>query len=402
MRLRPFFLSAVLIFCCTDVQAMKITSLYSPRNAERERRPRTDYIILHTTEAPKGSALRKLRRNGETHYLVDTDGHVYRIVHRSRVAFHAGRSMWEGKTNLDNYSIGVEVVGYHNRDFTMAQYTALKELLGELRKIYGIPSERVLTHSMVAYGTPNRWHKRSHRGRKRCAMNLASRSTRLKLGLDRAPAYDPDVKANRLVAADPYLARVLYGEVEERGKPPGPLTGGTANVIAPGRSAWDIARDRYRSPDTLYVLPGGKMVKGDEITDWKAVPAGTRVVISADYRDNTPEQVKTIGLDGASARDIAGEELDRATTVYFLPDGRIRRGNELSEGSIARLPAKTRMLVGYVHGGYVTARRSAFDVCGPLWNHASTFYRFPDGSIESGNSINENAIPKGTQVFFQE
>ncbi len=37
------------------------------------------------------------------------------------------------------------------------EYAALKELIGELQRIYHIPDERVLTHSMVAYGKPNRW-----------------------------------------------------------------------------------------------------------------------------------------------------------------------------------------------------------------------------------------------------
>jgi len=385
-----------------DAQALKITSLYSPRNAERDQRPRTDYIVLHTTEAPKGSALRKLRKNGEAHYFVDTDGLVYRIVHRSRIAFHTGRSMWEGKTNLDDYSIGIEIVGYHNRDITDAQYAALRELLGELQKIYNISDERVLCHSMVAYGTPNRWHKSSHRGRKRCAMTLATRSSRMRMGLEKSPACDPDVRAKRLVVADPYLASVLYGNRAVQTTTAGIVTGNEGDVIVAGRSAWDIARDRYRSSDTLYVLPDGKMVKGDEITNWKAVPAGTRVVISAEYRDNSPEYVKTIGIDGSSARDIAGKETNRKTTIYFLPDGKIRRGNELSEKSLGELPQKTQMLLGYAQGGYVTAKRSAFILCGPRWNHASTFYYFPDRSIKSGDTIRENAIPKGTQVFFQE
>jgi N-acetylmuramoyl-L-alanine amidase len=218
MRLRSFFLFTVFLACCGDGTAMKMSPFYSPHNAEREIRPSTDYIILHTTEAPKASALRKIRQNGEAHYVVDADGHIYHIIDRSRIAFHAGRSMWEGRTTLDNFSIGIEVVGYHDRDLSAAQYQALKELVGELQRIYRIPDERVITHSMVAYGAPNRWHPRSHRGRKRCAMNLATRSSRLKMDLTRAVACDPDVRAGRLVVGDPYLARVLYGNVE----PPGP------------------------------------------------------------------------------------------------------------------------------------------------------------------------------------
>lgn len=400
-RWQSVVLLALVVLAAPQARALRITSFYSPRNRERRRRPKTDYIILHTTEGPKAGSLDKVRRNGEAHYLVDTEGRVYRIIHRSLVAFHAGRSMWERKTNLDNYSIGIEIVGYHNREATTAQYAALRELVAELQRLYRVPDSHVLTHSMVAYGAPNRWQTRSHRGRKRCAMNFARRSERLKLGLARQPLWDPDVKAGRLVVGDAHLAKVLYGSAAEQESAATHFAREDANVIVRGRTAWDIARDRYRSPDTLYMLPGGGLVKGNQVKDWQALPHGTRVVVSAAYRDNESEFVKEIGIDGKSARDIAGDEHDHKTTVYFLPHGQVRRGDELEQSALANLPARTRMLVGYVHGGHITARRRAFDVCGPRWNHASTFYRLPDGRIEAGDKMDEGAIPKGTQVFFQ-
>ncbi|MBN1558170.1 MAG: N-acetylmuramoyl-L-alanine amidase, partial [Lentisphaerae bacterium] len=191
--------------------ALDISNRYSPRNRERDRRRSTDFIILHTTEGGSKGSIEKIRERGEAHYVVDVSGKVYRIIDKSRVAYHAGLSMWDGRRNLDLCSLGIEVVGYHYRDITGAQYRALAELLGELQRIYRIPDERVLTHCMVAYGAPNRWHKEPHRGRKRCGLVFAQQSTRRKLGLDRKPAYDPDVRAGRLVEADPYLARILYG-----------------------------------------------------------------------------------------------------------------------------------------------------------------------------------------------
>jgi N-acetylmuramoyl-L-alanine amidase len=183
---------------------------YSPRDGERPRRPRTDYIILHTTEAPAPGSYRKLLENGEAHFLVDRDGAVYTIMRREKLAYHAGISMWNGRKNIDNYSIGIEVVGYHTRSLTAAQYKALRKLLDTLKQSYGISDDRVLTHSMVAYGEPNRWHPRPHRGRKRCGMQFADPSVRLQLGLLRQPRFDPDVAARRLVVGDAYLASKLY------------------------------------------------------------------------------------------------------------------------------------------------------------------------------------------------
>jgi hypothetical protein len=172
------------------------------------------------------------------------------------------------------------VAGYHNRNITTAQYAAVKELVAELQGIYKIPDERVLTHSMIAYGSPNRWHKHSHRGRKRCGMLFAKWSVRKKLGLTRQPEYDPDVKAGRLVNADPYLAKVLYGSASEQDKAAERYAAGDTNVISPTRSAWDIARDKYRSAEVTYVFPSGKRLKGNTIKDWTTIPAGTKVLLA--------------------------------------------------------------------------------------------------------------------------
>jgi hypothetical protein len=79
----------------------------------------------------------------------------------------------------------------------------------------------------------------------------------------------------------------------------------------------------------------------------------------------------------------------------------VRQGSELSKSVAMALPKGTRILVGYVHGGYATAKRSAFDICGLKWNLESTFYRFSDGRIVAGNQLSQNAIPPRTMVFFQ-
>lgn len=383
-----------------DACALSLVNHYSPFDRERPLRRRTDYIILHTTEGPKTGSLRKVHERGETHYFVDRGGRIYRIIHRNRVALHAGRSLWNGRSNLDTCSVAIEVVGYHNGDLTPAQYAALKDLLNQLQTIYSIPDERVLTHSMVAYGAPNRWHRRSHRGRKRCGMLFARRSIRLRLGLHSQPLHDPDVKAGRLAVGDPYLAGVLYGSAHQQEAAGQRFEGGSANVIAPSRSAWDIARDRYDSRDTVYVLPDGTRVHGNDVHDWKKMLPGTTVILAGDQRDNPVESIKQIGRDGTAA-EIAGDERASRTTIYFLPDGKVRRGDELDEEDLTSLPEGVKVLVGYVHGGYITAKRSAFDICGKSWDFPSTFYRFPDGRIVQGSHVREGSIPKATMVFFR-
>ncbi len=395
-------MALTLLLCAVEAEArLDIRNYYSPRNRERPKRRYTRYIVLHTTEGPSAGSLKKLHANGEAHYFVDRDGKVLRIISRGRVAYHAGRSMWDGRTNLDDTSIGIEVVGYHNREPTWSQVRALRELLSDLQRIYKVPDDRVLTHSMVAYGAPNQWHRRSHRGRKRCAMVFARSTLRSRVGLDSKPSHDPDVKSGRLVVADAALAKVLYSKA--RG--PGPTIKKAAprpekKVISYRLSAWDIARERYNDADTTYVFPDGTRKSGNMIRNWKAMPAGTQVIIGDTARVNPPERIAETASGGA-AQNLAGDEYNTERTIYFLPDGRVRTGAEMNQSELEKIPEKTRVLMGYVHGGYITAKRSAFDVCGVKWNHPSTYYRFADGSLKSGDRVSEKSIPKGTQVFFR-
>ena len=186
----------------------------SPRNPERRVRASTELIVLHTTEAPARSSLNKLSDRGEAHFCVTEEGGVYAIVDRDRVAFHAGRSMWNGKEDVDNFSIGIECVGYHDKPMPMAQLAAIRTLVKDLKAMYRIPDERVVCHSHVAYGSPNKWQKRKHRGRKRCGMLFAMPSVRRVLDLKSRPAVDADTRAGRLVVGDDYLQGVLYGKTD--------------------------------------------------------------------------------------------------------------------------------------------------------------------------------------------
>lgn len=190
----------------------------SPRNPERRVRKATTLIVLHTTEAHAKSSLNKLSERGEAHYCVVEDGTVYRIIDKNREAYHAGRSMWAGKEDCDEYTIGIEVVGHHDKPATEKQLKAINELVETLQKTYKLKDSQVICHSHVAYGAPNKWHKKKHRGRKRCGMLFAMPSVRSRLGLSSRPAYDPDVKAKRLVQGDKFLERVLYGRVDTMAK----------------------------------------------------------------------------------------------------------------------------------------------------------------------------------------
>jgi hypothetical protein len=377
---------------------LRISNRYSPLNAERPVREHTEFVVLHTTEGSDQPSLRRIRRGGLAHYVVLRDGRVHRIISRRRVARHAGLSMWDGTTNIDRHSIGIEVVGYHNRPITGQQEAALTELIRQLQSLYGIPDENVLTHSMVAYGKRNRWHRHAHRGRKRCGMLFAQSDLRARLGLEARPAFDPDVRAGRLVAADPYLATVLYATEETRvAAAEERFAGPDADVITKDRTAWFIARDQYADASTVYVFPDGRRKRGDEIRNWSRIPRGTRVLLDQDPPDG-PLWAE-LGRDGETPSDLAGDAYAAPTTIYVRPDGRVTRGSELSARDFQRLPSGTRVFVGFHLLGEVTARRTAYDLCGAAYKNDTTLYVLPGGKVRNGREISENRIPGGTRVL---
>jgi N-acetylmuramoyl-L-alanine amidase len=49
------------------------------------------------------------------------------------IADHAGRSMWDGRTDLSRMSIGIELVGYHYAPITDKQYRSIGLLIDILK-----------------------------------------------------------------------------------------------------------------------------------------------------------------------------------------------------------------------------------------------------------------------------
>ena len=318
-----------LAFLASGASAIDFSNRYrSPRNAERRVRKSTELIVLHTTEAPAKSSLNKLCERGEAHYCVTEVGTVYRIIDRDRVAFHAGRSMWNGKEDADEFSIGIECVGYHDKAMGMVQIRAIRDLVKELQKMYKIPDERVVCHSHVAYGAPNKWQKKNHRGRKRCGMLFAMPSVRAQLGLARRPASDADVRAKRLVVGDDYLRRVLYGSVDtmKSSYPKQPVQ--TQAQEGGGLLAWlrgDTKKPDTKKPDTKKPDAGKAQIsaKNPPPPPPKLVPAPTPVVPTSPPKSIT--ELKARGYvfkgsvtKGVTASKIAGGRWNSKDTYYTI------------------------------------------------------------------------------------
>lgn len=85
------------------------------------------------------------------HYLVARDGAVYRMVEEKNIAYHAGDSeMPDGRTNVNAFSIGIEVIGKDNGSPSDAQYASLKKLLADIKSRNSI--KHIVGHSDIAPG----------------------------------------------------------------------------------------------------------------------------------------------------------------------------------------------------------------------------------------------------------
>jgi N-acetylmuramoyl-L-alanine amidase len=371
---------------------------------EKVRRKNTKYIIVHTSElglnmtlkvVSKGKRLRDGRRTngGHTHYVIARNGRTYRVLGKKYVADHAGLSMWNGETDISTISVGIELVGYHYAPITESQYRSVGILIEILERVYGLNDRAVFTHSQVAYGKPNRWFRKSQRGRKRCARNFI----REKAELGPTWSYDPDVRSGRLLA-DLQLSKIYYGRREYYTKTD------DANIITQRNTAWSIAGEDYDSQTTVYKFPGGSIYTGDQISakiGWERIPAKTVVLL--DQEDSISlikgeGPIKTIS-DRLTAWSFAGQAYNLKTTIYFLPSGQIKVGSMISDWD--DLPAKTKLIVGYRGPYKLDKGRSAYQVAGRKYKDRKTIYYLPPQKLLAGDNVTDfNGLPKGTLIFL--
>jgi N-acetyl-anhydromuramyl-L-alanine amidase AmpD len=118
-----------------------------------------DTIIIHSSYNALGGDVYEVNKVIEEykaygvapHYLVGRDGTVYQLVKESDVAYHAGTStMPDGRTNVNNFSVGIEVLTTETEKPTDAQYQSLLNLIAYIKKNNPITS--ILGHNQIAPG----------------------------------------------------------------------------------------------------------------------------------------------------------------------------------------------------------------------------------------------------------
>ncbi len=115
-------------------------------------------IVLHYTGMPTGGeAIARLcdaDAKVSSHYVVEEDGTVHRLVAEDRRAWHAGRAHWRTIDDVNSASIGIEIVnpghdwGY--RAFPDEQLASVIQLIAGIKKRHGITRGNIVGHSDVA------------------------------------------------------------------------------------------------------------------------------------------------------------------------------------------------------------------------------------------------------------
>ena len=136
---------------------LKLIQSPSPNHDSRDGHA-VDILLLHYTGMPSGEmAIARLRDPAakvSAHYVVEEDGRVFHLVPEDRRAWHAGVSSWLGASNINQRSIGIEIVNpgheFGYRAFPAMQMKAVLDLSLGIIARHAIPAARVIGHSDVA------------------------------------------------------------------------------------------------------------------------------------------------------------------------------------------------------------------------------------------------------------
>jgi N-acetylmuramoyl-L-alanine amidase len=137
---------------------LAIRDLPSPNQDARPDGCAIDMIVLHYTGMRTArDAIERLRDPAakvSSHFVVDEEGTVFRLVAEEQRAFHAGVSFWRGRRALNGCSIGIEIVNpgheFGYRDFPVFQLVSVCDLCLEILSRHPVEARNIVGHSDVA------------------------------------------------------------------------------------------------------------------------------------------------------------------------------------------------------------------------------------------------------------
>lgn len=129
----------------------------SPNFSERSIPQRINAIVIHDTGGHDAEGtlgwFEKAASKVSAHYVIGKDGALYRCVDDEDKAWHAGSSILHGEENVNDFSIGIELVDNNDGEpYPDEQIGTLIALCVALVHEYKIPLNRIVGHNHVAPG----------------------------------------------------------------------------------------------------------------------------------------------------------------------------------------------------------------------------------------------------------
>ncbi|MFQ5907198.1 MAG: N-acetylmuramoyl-L-alanine amidase [bacterium] len=92
---------------------MKTNWIESPNYGDRD--SDVDTVVIHYTALPLKETIEKFRdrdSGASAHYVIDRHGAIIQMVKDEDKAWHAGESEFGGRTDVNDFSIGIELVNW--------------------------------------------------------------------------------------------------------------------------------------------------------------------------------------------------------------------------------------------------------------------------------------------------
>ena len=109
---------------------------------------------LDTGAHPYFDQLRDLKVSA--HLLIDRRGDIIQFVPFHKRAWHAGRSLFNGRENCNDFSIGIELEGADDVIYETIQYEALAQVITELQQAWPALAGANIRGIVISPGTENR------------------------------------------------------------------------------------------------------------------------------------------------------------------------------------------------------------------------------------------------------